>query len=204
MSHKALRTAFVVCSLSCVLTSSACAGLRVGVTGGPGVGHMSINSKFDEVKWSGGASLEVPVGHRVGVRSGVFWRPNGSKLGTPIPEYISTTLRFNYIAVPLGAYYQLYANSRLKLLGLGAMEWSYLIDAHQVIDQRDSGETESEVTDQMQDWDLAPVLGIALATAGGFELAVQHSWGLRSVYKDFGDLKNRSLWILGTLWVDFP
>jgi hypothetical protein len=205
MIHKRCRIAFVACSLSVALASGACAELRVGVTGGLGVGHMSIDGEFGELKWGGGASLEFPVGQRFGVRSGVYWRPSGSKLASTIPEDNSTTLRFNYVAVPVGIGYRLYSNSRLVLLGLGAMEWSYLVDAHQVIDHKDSGETESEVTDQMQSWDIAPVLGLALATAGGtFELAVQYSWGLRSVYKDSGDLKNRSLWILGTLWVDFP
>lgn len=181
----------------------ACLLFRVGLTGGPGAGHMSPGGEFDKVKWSGGASLDVPVARRVGIRSGVYWRPNGSQLESAIPEYNSMALRFNYIALPLGARYQLYSNDRLRLLGLGSMEWSYLVDAHQTIGDMNTGKIESEVTSQMQTWDLAPVLGIALATTGGFELGVQYSWGLRHVHKDWGDLKNRSLWLLGTLWVDF-
>ena len=204
MSHGPLRIALLAPMLILAVVPGASADFRVGATGGPGAGHMSYGGEFDKIKWSGGVSLEFPVGQRIGLRSGVDWRPNGSQLASGIPEYNSTTLRFDYIALPLGARYQIYSNGRLKLLGLGAMEWSYLVNAHQTIDDMNSVETGSDVTDQMQSWDIAPVLGIAVATTGGFELAVQHSWGLRNVYKNSNDLKNRSLWLLGTLWLDFP
>ena len=90
------------------------------------------------------------------------------------------------------------------MLAYGALEGAYLVRARQLEDDMNTGPSEKDITDQMQRWDLAPVLGLTVFTASGFELAVQHSWGLLNVYEDNGDLKNRSLWLLGTLWIDFP
>ena len=193
-------------SLLLALLSSASAAppFRLGLEGGAGLGHMSYGSEFDQVKLSGGASLEFPVGQRVAVRSGLYWRPNGSGLSSWIPETISLALRLDYIALPVGVTYQIQSISWLPLLAYGALESSYLIRARQLDDDMNAGQSETDVTDQMNRWDIAPVLGLAIFTTSGFELALQHSWGLRSVYKDSGDLKNRSLWLLGTMWIDFP
>jgi len=168
------------------------------------VGHMSYGSEFDQAKLGGGVSLDFPVARNLTMRSGLYWRPNGSGLSSGIPETISLALRLDYVALPVGVTYRLASISRLQLLVYGAIEGSYLVQAHEVEDDMNTGETETDVTDQMQRWDIAPVLGLTVFTRSGFELAVQHSWGLLNVYKDSGDLKNRSLWLLGTLWIDFP
>ena len=198
--------AFVTASslLAFASAASAPATFRAGLEGGVSVGHMSSGSEFDQVKLGGGISLDFPVAQDFAVRSGLSWRPNGSGLSGGTPETISLALRFDYIAVPFGATYRFHSTKRVNLFAYGAAEWSYLVKAVQITDDMNEGTTESEVTDSMNSWDIAPVLGIAMSTASGFEIALQHSWGLRSVYKDSGDLKNRSLWLLGTMWIDFP
>jgi hypothetical protein len=174
--------------------------VRLGLEVGAGLGHMSYGSEFDRVKLGGGVSVDVPVGQVMGLRSGLYWRPNGSGLFSVFPEITSLALRLDYIALPVGITYAL---SGLPLLAYGALEPSYLVRAQLLVNDLNSGRSEADVTDQMNRWDIAPVLGLAVFTKHGFELALQHSWGLRSVYKESGDRKNRSLWLLGTLWIDF-
>lgn len=69
-----------------------------------------------------------------------------------------------------------------------------------------TGSTETDVTDRMHRWDIAPVVGLAIATSHGLELALQHSWGLVGVYKGAyaGEIKNRSVWLVGALWFSVP
>jgi len=184
--------------------SSAAAPVHAGVEGGVGVGHLSNESEFDQAKLSAGLSLDFGVAQGIAMRSGLYWRPNGSGLSGGTPETISLALRLDYVALPVGATYRLTSISGLQLLAYGAMEAAYLVKARQLEDDMNTGESERDVTDQMQRWDLAPVLGLAVFTTNGFEVALQHSWGLLNVYENNGDLKNRSLWLLGTLWIDFP
>jgi hypothetical protein len=178
------------------------AGFRLGATGGAGVGHMSYGSEFDRIKLGGGATLEYPVSQRLAIRSGLYWLPDGSGLDSPIPETTSAALRLNYIAVPIGVTYRPRPD-RFPLHLYGALQWVYLINARWLEKDMNGGDSDLDVTADMRRWDVAPVLGIGVLTAGGFELALQHSWGLRSPWK-VGDIENRSLWLLGTLWFDFP
>src|SRR5262245_26831843 len=177
---------------------------RAGLEGGAGLGHMSTGSEFDQAKFGGGAALELPVAQGFAVRSGLYWRPNGSGLSSGNPETVSLALRSDYVAWPVGMTYRIRSIGRLSVLAYGALEPSYLVGATQVEDDMNSGSSETEVTDRMNRWDIAPVLGLSVSMSNEFELGLQHSWGLMDVYKEAGDLKNRSLWLLGTLWIDLP
>lgn len=182
----------------------AAAPFRAGLEGGVGVGHMSYGSEFDQAKLTGGVSLDFALSQGLAIRSGLYWRPNGSGLSGGTPETISLALRLDYLALPVGTTYRLGSIGGLQLLAYGAMEAAYLVGARQLEDEMNTGSSETDVTDQMHRWDLAPILGLAVFTTSGFEVALQHSWGLFNVYENNGELKNRSLWLLGTLWIDFP
>ena len=179
------------------------AEFHFGATGGATIGHLSDGGEFDKIKLGGGASLEWSLGPRMGVRSGLYWSPKGSRYEPTYAYPISQALRLNTVAVPVGLTYRHWPKSRLPLLVYGAVEWSYLVSARRFEnDDTNLGEsTEADVADSIRRWDVAPLVGVGICASDGVELAVQHSWGLRSVEKG-STLMNRSFWVLGTLWFD--
>lgn len=109
-------------------------------------------------------------------------------------------LTVDYVALPIGVTCRTESAGRVRLYG--AIESSYLVRATRVIDDINE-DSETDITDRVKRWDLAPVIGLSVAPFRRFELALQHGWGTQSVYEaDWPSLKNRSLWLLGTVWIN--
>jgi hypothetical protein len=92
--------------------------------------------------------------------------------------------------------------SRFPALVYGGVEWSYVISARLFENDMNSGAFESDTRSSMRHWDAAPVLGLGICAPGGIELMLQRSWGLRDIGREWPGDKNRSFWVLGTLWFD--
>jgi hypothetical protein len=107
--------------------------------------------------------------------------------------------RWSYLAIPIGLSYEIGSSERFRLYGL--LEPSYVVRATRVVEEMSEGTLTSDVIDQWNRWDLMPVFGLSVAPSNRFEIALQHHWGIRNLADEWDPQRNRSVSLLGTIWI---
>jgi len=184
--------------------STAVADIRVGGTAGASLGYSNeSNSEFDQFKFGGGPIVEWRPGLRVGVRSGVLWRPSGSGFSSIIPEISDASVRLSYIAVLVGAVYTPRPQSSVPIGLTAGLEVARLLKATEEARDGES-EIKLDLTDDFTPWDLALSLGLAVPASRSLEFALEHRWGLRALddHWIWENVRYRAFWLSAAYWFD--
>lgn len=184
--------------------SSVLADVRIGATAGASLGYSNeANSEFDQFKLGGGPIFEWRPGARVGLRSGMLWRPGGSGFSSVIPEVSDASVRLNYIAMPVGAVYTPRPQSGVPIGLTAGLEFARLIDATEEARDGES-EIKLDLTDQFAEWDVALCFGLTVPASRSLELALEHRWGLRELddHWIWENVRYRAFWLSAAYWFD--
>lgn len=176
--------------------------VRAGVNVGASSGYSNqADSEFDGIKVGGGPMVEWSPVRRLGLRSGVLWRPSGAGYTPGIPEYSDGSMRLDYLAVPVGIAYTHRPESRVPVRLMSTFEIARLIEAT-ASSRYDGREREYDLTDQFAKWDTALTLGLAVPVSRSLEVALEHRWGLRELDEGgvWENVRYGAFWLSATAW----